>query len=72
MIIELSRESTITQMIFLKTLKKLLMFNGVKCCNGIEEDADGGEVAVSGVLEVDLYTLRRLFRSRDGEQDCPG
>lgn len=37
------------------------MFNGVKCCKGIEEDADWGKAVGSAVLEVDLYSLRRPF-----------
>lgn len=55
-------EGTITQKILKKTLKNMVVFNSVKCCNGIEEDADGREAAGSGVLEVDLHALRRLFQ----------
>lgn len=39
----------------------MVVFNSVKCCNGIEEDVDGREAVGFGVLEVDLYVLRRLF-----------
>lgn len=45
------------------------MFGSVKCCNGIGKNADGGEAAGSGVLEVGMYALRRLLQWRGGEQD---